>query len=378
MTTIAIIGNTSRNIGAATAADLALAGHRVRYAVFPEQAAQLKPIQARGGFVVQGDPEQLVSHRSGFAELTSIGVNPIEALEGTDLVLLDVHAPELEKRFVPLIGGLERNTVVHVQSHGYWPAARVTPYLIAAGRDDVLVTEACAPTIAADVSTDGVVTAGALRRDLEIATVPGERINEAIKRLRNVIPYLQAAPSVLQTGLENFNLLVHPAMALLGVGLCEQAEARHERIRFYDACNVPSAGLLADALDDERASVCAAYGVRHRSLPQTIDTYYGTSGANSYDAVKNCGFYQSLGPMTSTVWRGWMSVDVPYGVVPLVLLAEQAGLKAPLHRGLADIMGVVLKIDPWTTGPTLSQLGLEGSVEDVVQYARYGKRWTSK
>ncbi len=41
MTRVAVIGNTPRNLGSLCAADLTLAGHQVRYAVFSEQAAQL-------------------------------------------------------------------------------------------------------------------------------------------------------------------------------------------------------------------------------------------------------------------------------------------------------------------------------------------------
>jgi opine dehydrogenase len=369
MTRVAVIGNTPRNLGVVCAADLTLAGHQVRYAVFPEQAAQLVPVKERGGFQLEGNPDQLVSKRTGFAKLHGIHDDPADALDDAEVVLIDSPMPALPARFRALIPRLPRDAVVHVQSHGYWPAAWLTPLLRAAGRDDVLVTEAAAPTSAAGLA-GAVVTAKTLRRGIEIATMPGARIDFALARLKTLFPDFAAAPSVLQTGLENANLMVHPAMILLGIGLIEQAGLKGEGLRFYNVCNVPSAGTLGDALDAERAKVCAAYGVRHKPVAAHIDTYYGTTGKNAYDGVGGCAFYQGLGSYPSTIWRDWESIDVPYAIVPLVWLAEQAGLKAPLHRAMAEILGTLLGMDPWNAGPTLADMDLVGSPAAVMQRVR--------
>jgi opine dehydrogenase len=369
MSTVAVIGNTHRNIGAACAADLALGGHAIRYALFDASAGALDALRAQGGFELQGDPAGYFSGRTGRAELQAICDTPQEALVGAEVVLIDVPMPELETRFAALIPALPRGAVVHVQSHGYWPSARLTPLLRQAGRDDVLVTEAVAPTHAA--SLDGTTVTGGRRRGLEMATIPGNRIDEPMARLRPLFPDLIAAPSVLQTGLENLNLMVHPAMVLLGVGLIERADLRGgEKVRFYRECNVPSAGKLAEALDAERGRVCAAYGVRHRRLPAAIDHYYGTKGDTVYEAVLNCAAYQGFGAYPASTWRGWESVDVPYAIVPLVRLAEQAGVPAPLHRAMAEIFGVLLGFDPWTSGPSLASMELAGEPAALVR--RYG------
>lgn len=195
MTQVAVIGNTHRNLGVASAADLALAGHSVRYWVLPEQAVQLAEIRARGGLLVQGNPDHLVSRRTGFARLEQVCDTLEEALAGADVVLVDIPMPELEARFRSMIPQLPRNVVVHVQSHGYWPAARLTPLLRVAERDDVLVTEAGAPTIAAELA-NAVITTQGLRRGIEVATVPGCRIEAALARLRTLFAYFQAAVSV--------------------------------------------------------------------------------------------------------------------------------------------------------------------------------------
>ena len=58
-------------------------------------------------------------------------------------------------------------------------------------------------------------------------------------------------------------------------------------------------------------------------------------------------------------------MDLPYAVVPCVQLAEQAGIAVPLHRAFAEILGVLLAVDPWRCGPSLADMDLEGSPEAV-------------
>jgi hypothetical protein len=120
-------------------------------------------------------------------------------------------------------------------------------------------------------------------------------------------------------------------------------------------------------MDAERGRICAAYGVRHRTLPAAIDHYYGTRGERVHEAVLNCASYQSIPAGAPTTWRGWEAVDLPYAIVPLVLLAQQAGIEAPLHRSLAEILGVVLGMDPWTSGPSLAAMDLVGTPAEVAR-----------
>ena len=366
MTTVAVLGNTLRNPGAACAADLALAGHAVHYALFDPEPGALDVVRSRGGFDLQGDPATYFSRKTGTAPLARICDSVVDAIDGAEVVLIDVPPPELEPRFATLLPHLPPEVVVHVQSPGYWSAARLTPMLRRAEREDVLVTDAVAPTHEAILH--GNVVKGTRRRGLEVATVPGRRIHGVLDRLQSLFGDVTAAPTALQTGLECLNLMVHPAMLLLGIGLIERPDLRGgDEIRIFRECNVPTAGALAEALDAERGRVCAAYGVRHRTLPAAIDHFYGTSGSGAYEAIRNCAAYQSFGAHPSSIWREWQAVDVPYAIVPLVRLAEQVGIGAPLHRAVAEIFGTLLGIEPWSSRPTLEDMALEGAALTVAR-----------
>lgn len=367
MSKVAVIGNTARAIGAVCASDLTLSGHEVRYTVFPEQREQLPAVRKAGGFTVEGDAQHLISKKTGFAKLDKICDTTAEALQDAQAVLIEVDMHQLEEKFSAMIPEFARGAVVHVQSHGYWPSARLTPLLRKAKREDVLVTEAPAPTHAARI--DGtVVTPKGLRKGIQIATVPASRSGEALAALKPLFPYFEAASSVLQTGLENLNLIVHPAMVLPNVGMMERAKLEGKKIGFYQECVVPSAGVLGDALDAERKRVCEAYGVEHTSMAKAIEQYYGFKSSNFYEGMQN-PVYKSFPPFQPDIWREWELVDLPYAIVPCVQLAEQAGIAVPLHRAFAEILGVLLGVDAWKCGPSLADMDLEGTPEAVKKKA---------
>jgi len=363
MAKVAVIGNTARAIGAVCASDLALAGHEVRFTVFPGQGDLLPQLRKAGGFTVEGDPKHLISKKTGFAKLDKICDTTREALDGAEAVLIEVDMRQLEEKFGALMPEFARGAVVHVQSHGYWPAARLTPLLRQAGRDDVLVTEAPAPTHAARIEGT-VVTPKGLRQGIRIATVPASRSDDALAVLRPLFPDFATASSVLETGLENLNLIVHPAMVLPNVGAMERAKLEGRKFGFYQDGVVPAAGVLGDALDAERKRVCEAYGVEHTPMAKAIEQYYGYRSGSFYEAMQN-PVYKSFPPFQPDIWRAWASDDLPYAIVPCVQLAEQAGIAVPLHRAFAEILGVLLAVDPWRCGPSLADMDLAGPPEAV-------------
>ena len=363
MSRVAVIGNTARAIGAVCAADLTLSGHQVRFTVFPEQGNQLPALHKAGGFTVEGDPQHLVSKKTGFAKLDRICYTTAEALKDAAAVLIEVDMHQLEAKFSAMIPEFARGAVVHVQSHGYWPAARLTPLLRKAGREDVLVTEAPAPTHAARFEGT-VVTPKGLRKGIPIATVPASRSAEALAALKPLFPDFTAASSVLQTGLENLNLIVHPAMVLPNVGAMDRAKLDGRKFGFYQEGVVPVAGVLGDALDAERKRVCEAYGVAHTPMAKAIEQYYGFQSNNFFEAMHN-PVYKSFPPFQPDIWRTWAGDDLPYAIVPCVRLAEQAGIAAPLHRAFAEILGVLLGVDTWQYGPSLADMDLAGTPVEV-------------
>ena len=138
MSKVAVIGNTASAIGAVCASDFSRCRATrcvLRYS--PSRRNSWPPCARPGGFTVEGDARHLVSKKTGFAKLDRICDTTAEALKDAEAVLIEVDMHQLEAKFAAMIPEFAHGAVVHVQSHGYWPAARLTPLLRKAGRDDV-------------------------------------------------------------------------------------------------------------------------------------------------------------------------------------------------------------------------------------------------
>lgn len=371
---IAIIGNSQRNVGAAMAGDLALGGHDVRLALEGAETDILEAVRAAGGVNLSVPADRTLTGSNGLGTPRLLTGDPVEAVIGADLVVLDVEAGDIEARAAAIVPHLENGQVLYVNTHGYWPALRLAPALRAADKIGVTVIEGMAPNISAK-RTGAEVTNYFLRRDVPIAVFPANRAPEVQRFLPLLLGSWELCRDVIETNLENINLLVHPAMALLNVGYFDRAEAAGETVSFYGTGNTVNAGRLAESLDAERPAVCEAYGVRFRSLVEHIHRLYGGTGDTVHDAVKESPVYQNSSGLPSDIWRAWMADDVPLAHVPFVQLAESAGVPAPLHRGFVDILDALLGTNSWQDGLTLERLGLSGlSPEQVREYVETGNR----
>jgi opine dehydrogenase len=368
---IAVIGNSAINAGTAVAADLALAGHDVRFAMWPGGEDLIEAIRRKGGLELAGRVAHARAGRGGLAR-TQICDALAEAAAGAEIVVLDMPAPEFESKFALLVDHLAPGQIVHVNLHGYWPALRLAPLLRDAGRADVTITEGSAPTHAA--ARDGaVVRLEWVRRRVPVAAFPANRAGAALDRLQRIFPHIEPAQNVLQTGFAGLNMMIHAPLVLPNVGWCDRALAAGETVHLYDAGATEHAGRLAEAQDAERAPVCAAFGVACRSLADHLRDYYEASGETVREIVGDSVYYRELSPYPADAWRRWLLADIPHAFVPLCDLAARAGVETPLHRAMVAIAGALLGRDFWREGVTLAKLGLgDAGVADIRRYVETG------
>ena len=164
---------------------------------------------------------------------------------------MDAPWLEVESRFARLLPHLQDGQVVHVNTHGYWPAFRVAGLLREAGKRGITITEGVDPTMSAGYAA-GVVTPHCLKRNLAVSAFPASRNAAVMPLLQSVYPTIVPAPSVLHTNLHSTNLMGHPAVSLLNVGAFDRAGAAGSGVKFYKDGSTFHTGVLSDAMDRER------------------------------------------------------------------------------------------------------------------------------
>ncbi|MBN1103670.1 MAG: NAD/NADP octopine/nopaline dehydrogenase family protein [Deltaproteobacteria bacterium] len=370
---IAVYGNQHMNLGHAVAADLTLAGHEVTVFDLPEHGNTIAPLLDMGGIHVSGNPKALVSGKTGFAKPHRISTDPEEALRGVDLLFIDVPTDAFETRLEPIIPYIRDGAVLHFNYYGYWPSLRVAPLLRKAGKGGVMVTE-CPTCLYYARGKEGRLTFEVMKERVSLSVFPAVRTAEAFRVMRAAYPNFEPAQNVLATNFENLNLLWHPAIALLNAAHFDREKERGEKTAyFYQTGITEHTACLSEAQDRERESLCNAYGVPYHSLRDLTRQYVAGTGKTMTEVQRSSNFIQGSPAFDVDQWARWICWDMPLGVVPMVLLADLAGVPLPIHRGLVDIFGALLETDFWKTGLTLERLGLAGfSVREVLDYVTQG------
>lgn len=370
---IAVIGNTALNLGAGAAADLALAGHQVSFADWVENREVLADIARLGGLKLAGDGSECVSGMAGLATFAHASADLEAAATGAELIVMDCPWLDVESRFARLLPHLRNGQVVHINTHGYWPAFRVAGLLREADKQGVTITEGVDPTMSATYAA-GVVTPLCLKRNLAVSAFPASRNAETMTLLQSVFPTIVPALSVLHTNLHSTNLMGHPAVSLLNIAAFDRATAMGTGVRFYKDGSTFHTGVLSDALDRERQQVCEAYGVRFQSLPAQFSELFGSEGTTFEAAVSTTKWLQELPDLPSNVWANWMRADVPLLHASFVALGRNAGVRTPLFRSLVDIFSAIMGTDFWCQALTLERLGIAGkSPREILDYALEGQ-----
>jgi opine dehydrogenase len=134
-------------------------------------------------------------------------------------------------------------------------------------------------------------------------------------------------------------------------------------------------GILHEAGDKERIKVCEAYDVSALPMGEHYRRWYGSTGDNMYEMLKNTSVYKNRGFRTAGICSKWLSTDIPFLLVPFAQLADLAGVSVPVHRGLIEIAGALSKENFWETGFTLEKLGLDNlTVEEIKRYVTEGRK----
>jgi opine dehydrogenase len=219
----------------------------------------------------------------------------------------------------------------------------------------VLIGETNTFPFASRCTEPGAAAIYGTKAEMLAAALAPHRTPELLDAFRPLLPMLQPAQSVLQTGFGNVGAILHPTITLMN----------RERIRSGDAFDFYTDGVTPEvaevlaAADEERLNIARAFAVPVCSLPEWIASAYGHRADSMLKTVGGNPAYVGIKAPNTIVHR-YLLEDVPTGLIPMLELGRAAGITAPTLRKLVDLACSVLEGRAWQWPRTLRTLGLEG------------------
>jgi opine dehydrogenase len=340
---VAILGGS--NGGFATAADLSLAGHRVRWWCRSEK--NLAPVRGKGTITL------VAEGRQGEARLDRATADLKEALEGAEVVVVPLPATSHDELATQLAGRLTGREIVlltpgtlgsFVLARGLARAGATLPLAFAETGTLPYLTRRTGPT---------TVAAPVRATNLPVGVFPASRSTVALERITALFPATRPCVDALDAALTNAGVVIHPPLVLVNAASIDGGP-----FDIHAGGTTPSARRLIDAVDAERVASRRALG--YPAPHYELATYYdearaaeGLYGAGAKAKLVASGLWSEV----LTYEHRYVSEDVALGLTLFESAGRTAGVPTPVVSGLLGVFGALLGRD-LTGGRALDHLGL--------------------
>lgn len=207
-----------------------------------------------------------------------------------------------------------------------------------------------------------------VKHEVALSAIPAKFTRRVIRLLSGAYPQFVPAKDVMETSLNNFGAIFHPAPTLLNSGHIERGQS----FEYYLEGITPSIGQMLERLDAERMRVARALGVRAVSAREWLEESYGAKGDSIYEAIQNNPAYKGLTAPKGLDTR-YIYEDVPCSLVPIASLAGYLGIETPAIDTIIRLANMMTGRNFWEEGRTVDKLGLKGlSVTEMHQLAQTG------
>jgi opine dehydrogenase len=346
----------------ATAADLSLAGHRVR--LWRRKHEDLAPLA--GGITLKAEGRQ------GVAKLDRATADLREAVDGADVVVIPLPATTHEDIGRRLAGVLTERQVVLLTpgTLGSFVIAREIGR--AGGPLPLALAESGTLPYLARKTGPAAVAAPVRAANLPVGVFPASRSREALVRVTELFVATRPCVDAIDVALNNAGPVIHPPLVLVNAGAIDAG-----RFDIHAAGTTPSARTLIDGIDRER--VAARQGWGYPAPHYELATYYDESRAA--EGLYGAGARQKL--VASGLWsevltfeHRYVTEDVELGLTFLESAARTVSTPSPTVSGLLGVFGALLGKTLTGRGRDLDHLGLgELTLREVRELFHAG--WSS-
>jgi opine dehydrogenase len=334
------------NGGFATAADLALAGHRVRLWSRSRQA--LGPLADDPTIALAAEGRQ------GTVRLARATTELAEAVAGAEIVIAPLPATshdDLAKRLAPHVDSrqiilLAPGTLgTYAMARALARAGATLPYALAeTGTLPYLARKTGPATVSAPVRA----------ANLPLGVFPASRTERTIARLAELFPSARPCADALDAALTNAGPVIHPPLVLLNAGPIDGG-----RFDIHAAGSTSSVRRLIDVVDAERVATRNGWG--YPAPHYELATYYdqaraaeGLYGAGARAKLVASGLWSEI----LTLEHRYVTEDVAFGLPLFESAGRAAGVDTPGVSGLLLTFGALLGRELSGQGRALEHLGL--------------------
>lgn len=349
--------------GHAMVVDLTMHGCEVRMYELPDFAGRIQAIQDRGGIEASGAV-------SGFARVERASTDAAEIVPDADVIMVAVPAFGHEA-FVDRITPHLHAGQILLFNTGYYAALRFRGVLKQAGKDGVILAENMILPYTGNMTGPAQVYVAGRKTNMFVAALPASKTAHVLERCAAGFPEFVPAANVIETTLNNLNLMSHVPVTLLNKARVEQTSPVVLSVR---ESTTRAVAKLMDAVDRERVRLGGALGANMLTILDMLKMWgYYTSGETVYDAYHASRQFATFSYEYVDGAHQYLKEDLSFGLVPTVALAEQLQVPMPITRALVDIFCVLDEADYWQTGITADKLGLSGlSARDITELVTHG------
>lgn len=319
---------------------------------------------------LQENPEiHITGEVNGIGRLSKVTNNIGEAIMGADIIMVTIPAMGHYELSIEMAPYLRDGQIIVLNPGRTGGALEVYETLLKTRkRNNIIVAEAQTFIYAARAMSENSAHIFKSKREVTLAAIPATKTNHVINLLNEAYPQFVSAKDVLETSINNYGAIFHPAPTLLNSGLIERGVA----FEYYTEGITQSIGKCLEKMDQERMELGRMLKVSTVSAKQWLFETYGAYGDSIYEAVQNNPAYKGLQAPKDMATR-YIYEDVPYSLVPMESMATLLGLKTPAISSIIDLAEIITGRDFRSEGRTADRLGLTGlSIHEMHMLARDG------
>lgn len=258
-----------------------------------------------------------------------------ETLAQNEIIIIALPAYGYRAVFDALMPHLASRHTIIISGHLSFAALYLSKKLAERGIQIPIVVWSTTAMTAKAPNTPIEVRIGLLRKNVDIAVLPVSHAEKALE----ICSYLfgqrfTLKDDLLTLALSNLNPQNHLGVTLLNLTRIELGETWHQNSNI-----TPAVGSFMLALDRERLAIAMAVGKLVHPLANNFEAMDDVSGAALSQAYQlQAERNNPLGP--KDINTRYVLEDVPFGLIPTLMLAKLAGISAVMHQSGTDILSV--------------------------------------